>query len=317
MKHRFSKTKALLFGALCIGWGMCSTSCITEDLDACLTTPYTLTLKVLNGGEEEITGAGRAADATIFVFDNDQKYLETVTMTEQQIAAEEPIQLKSPYKAGQKMYFVAWGNVEADQMQVAQGTTMSEFAVQLRNSATETGNQAEEPTDLFYGNANITTDEGNLQKDEIIYIRPKTAEVELRTVGLDYYRSRLAREGGLRAEGDEYAFTVNNTLSKFDSEGALTGDSVYYAPESGVGVTNATEWETTGLSNICTGENITGSFFMNDAQFTFLANNDEGPITATADEDYLLLFQWNEDGEYLGVSVEVRPWGYVPDETGW
>jgi hypothetical protein len=311
MKHIFSKTKAFSL-ALCIGWGMLATGCINEDLDNC--PSYTLTLNVLNAAGDNITEGRRATDATIFVFGNDQKYLETVTMTEQQIVDYQPITLQTPYKANQKLYFIVWGNVIADQMQVAQGTTMSEFTVQLRSSG---DGLADEPTDMFYGNANITTDEGYLQKDEVIYISPKMAQVELQTEGLPYFLASEARKKGLRAEGDEYAFTVDKTLSMFNSEGALTGDSVYYAPESSWDASLSTEWSTTEASNICTGENITGSFYLNDAEFTFLRENDNGPITAVPDQNYLLVFQWGEDGEYLGVRVEVRPWGYIDDPIEW
>jgi len=316
MKHIFSKTKALLM-VVCISLGLLSTSCITEDLDACRT--YTLKLVVVNANGEEITESGyegAAGTATIFVFDENYKYLTTVEMSEQEIVSHKEIVLDYP-KSG-KLHFVAWGNADSDKYVITKGQTMDDFLLQLNSQGD--GLAVEQDLELFYGNKEVLTQNSELTKNEEIIIGPKTAKVFMRTEGLANYHDRLVREG-LRSDSDEpfdCEFYLDKTLSQYNSQGTLQGDSVYYNPTGEWSDAQYSDWRSPDYYSIFAGEEMIAALNIDGVYFDS-RNRDENndPITVAETDEVVVVFVWGESGEYLGARVKVRPWGYIEDPMEW
>ena len=67
-----------LLAAVCTA-ALTLTGCIQENLAAC----YKLTLKAENAKGEDVTGLA-LTDASLYVFDEDYSYLETVRLTQNQ-----------------------------------------------------------------------------------------------------------------------------------------------------------------------------------------------------------------------------------------
>lgn len=302
MKH-IHFTLRLLLGVFTLGF--LATGCITEDLDRCpVPTAYTLTLKVVNAAGEDITEGERVTDATIYVFDEEQNYIETVKVGAAAIKSHQKIVMDYP-ENDKKLYFVTWGNIADDKLIIQEGAKMSDFFVQLKTQ----DDLAEAPSDLFGGNSSIAISSGELTKDEEIVIAPKTAEVRLYTDGL---QNRQA----LRSDEDlDFIFEVNNTLSQVGYDGTLRGDSVYYSPAGSW--TEEGEWDTKTYSALMPGESIMGSLYINEEEYTHLKDSEDEPQDFEIDKRYELIFRWGDDGTYLGVKIVVRPWGFVDDEIEW
>ena len=89
MKH-INHTCRWLAAAVCASTLLLS-GCIQENLLAC----YKLTLKAENAKGHDVTGSA-LSDASLYVFDENYEYLQTVRMTEGQIRNREEIRLNYP-----------------------------------------------------------------------------------------------------------------------------------------------------------------------------------------------------------------------------
>lgn len=311
MKHIFSITKVFLM-ALCIGWGLLATSCINEDLDAC--QRYSLTLRVLNLDGDDIT-VGSSEDvehASVFVFDENGKYLEKIKMTSAQITSETPIQVNYPATA--KLQIVAWGNVDNDRQELQVGSTIEDLKVQIAKS----GNYAQSPDSLFYGKKDISLDQGTLIKNEELPIQLAVGRLQMRTLNLQAGIAKIAQQSGLRADDVNCQFYFDRTLDQLNASCEVEGENATYNPDAEwVGG----EWEMTDYALIFPGELQLGVF---EASGSISIEKDEDTdyvdktkLRAAAGHDTIVVFVWGDDGEYLGARVKVRPWGYVEDDIEW
>lgn len=305
MKHIFSKTKALLI-VLCIGWAMLTTSCINEDLDGC----HTLTVKVLNMQGEDIT-AGSAEDvkdASVFIFDEAGKYLETVKMTSAQITTRTPIEINYPTTT--KLQIVVWGNVNNDMQQVQVGTTIDDLKVQLK----KTNNYANNPAELYFGDEDVPLRAGTLTKNEEVPIQLCVGELRMWTYGLQY---ALNANPGLRAD-EVFDFYFEEGLDELNAKGTIQGNKTTYAPEGAWDETQ-TEWEMPELKTVFPGEDLAGAFHINGEldQRRYEDYLTKDPLVVEAGQQTLVRFEWNSKGEFLGIRIKVRPWGYIEDDIEW
>lgn len=303
--HRF---KGLLFFTLCFcSLLLSSCSSFNEDLDAC----HRLTLKAVNANGDDITGSGDVSAVSLFVFDAAYNYLQTVEMSAQQIVNRQEIILDYPKNS--TLHLIAWGNASTDRYVITKGLSMEEFALQLQSDG---GLAATQDNELFYGNKAVSTALFTLVKDEEIVIRPKTASVYMWTQGLSYYNDKLRREG-LRSDGAEpfdCDFFLDKTLSAYNHEGVLQGDSVYYNPSGEWTDAAYSDWRTPESYKIFAGENMSAALALDGQVYDTVLTDDEGnPISVKETEEVLVVFVWGEDGTYLGARVTVRPWQYVDD----
>lgn len=111
MEYNKLITKQTIFLALAIV-ALFATSCIKDNLDEC----PGLTLKVVNQNNEDVTPLGAVTSATLYVFDEDLKLLETRSLEEAFIKNRQNIQLS--YPADTKLHLVAWGNLTGEKQVV-------------------------------------------------------------------------------------------------------------------------------------------------------------------------------------------------------
>lgn len=301
MKHIHFTTLRLLLGVFALG--LLATSCINEDLDAC----YKLTLKVVNTGGENITASGDVSDATIYVFDESNNFVETVKMSVDAIRSSTPITLKTPYRADKKLYFVAWGNIASGDVIITEGQKIADFKAQLRSD----NGVASQPSDLFGGHKMIITAQNNLKQNEEIVIEPKVGGVTLRTEGLPNYQ----KNNPLRSD-DNFAFSVDKTSSEYNYEGNLQGDLVFYEPEGQM--TADQEFATPLPHSVFPGDKLAGSLFLDGETIGFDDKDENGnDINVGPHQQKEFVFVFGDNGAFLGIRVIVRPWGYVPDDIEW
>lgn len=304
MKHIFSKTKALLM-VLCIGWGIMATSCINEDLDACRT--HKLTLQVLNLQGYDITegSAEDVKDASVFIFDENGKHLETVKMTSAQIITRTPIEIN--YPTTKKLQIVAWGNVNNDMQQLQVGATIDDLKIQVKKS----NSYAQSPAELYFGDDEVPLSMGTLTKDEEVPIQLAVGRLQMRTLNLD----KGLVNNGLRSDV-ECQFFFKKTLDQLNSKGEVEGNDVAYDPDAEwVG----SEWEMTEFDTIFPGELQLGTIEANGIQIGDADKDYETQelLRAEAGHDTIVVFVWGDNGEYLGARIKVRPWGFIDDPIEW
>lgn len=275
-------------------------SCIREDLANCAK----LTLVVVNHKEDDVTALGVVTQARLFVFDQNSKLLETRDVDLDFIKGRETIEL--PYPDNTKLHIVAWGNLKGRQ-NVTDATKADDLLVTLKSN----NELAQSPDSLFFGDIDVEVmGKGVAGSDKQIVIRPKTGSVEMLTRGLQY----VYRKQGLRAASAECDFFMDKTLEAYDYKGKLTGDSVYYNPE---GDWKATEWVTPTPQTLYEGQQMTGSIDVAGKRYSVTTgefeDGTEGPIEIYPFQKTLVVFEWDEDGAFLGARIKVTPWGVVDD----
>lgn len=300
MKH-ISSIKQCLLAALFI-WVLGTTGCIKEDLDAC----YKLRLKVEKNGND-ITSSGYVDNASLYIFDENLNYLETRKLDKDFIVARKVIEL--PYPENRKLKIVAWGNETNGRQEVSEAERIEELKVMLKSQ----NGLAQTPDSLYYGNKQVVTKAGGIaDADAEIVIRPKVGTFTVQTIGLEYKLRSL----GLKAAG-EMDYTMDRTLSGFDYQGELIGDSVYYVPRSGWNDTGK-EWITPVEETMCAGENLKVKLSMGNVTLgsALEAEDSEtkvvGPIVCREGKLTEVILRFAEDGT-LSARMRITPWGAVRD----
>lgn len=293
-------TKLRLFTVLFVLTALFS-SCIKEDLGECAK----LTLMVVNHNGEDVTPLGVASEAKLFVFDENSKLLETRELDMDFIIGRKIIEL--PYPDNTKLHIVAWGNLKGNQ-NVTEPTKAEELKVSLKSE----NELAQSPDSLFFGDIDVEVmGKGVVGGDKQIVIEPKTGSVEMRTSGLQY----VYQKQGLRSTSVGCDFYMNRTLNTYNYKGELVGDSVYYNPE---GDWKSTEWVTPTPQTLYEGQKMTGTIDAGGKRYNVTAGEYEdgsiGPIEIHPFQKTLVLFEWGEDGAFLGAKIKVTPWGVVDDD---
>lgn len=287
-----------LLAAVC-GTALILTGCIQENLAAC----YKLTLKAENAKGDDITGIA-LADASLYVFDEDYTFLETVRLTEGQIRNREEIRLI--YPEDRNLHVVAWGNLSGKNQTVTESELIEELKVMLKNR----DGLAQKPDDLFYGNRLVQTKaDGGYYKNDTIVVRPKLSQVNIVTENIKYALEK--NFPSVANEDIKCDYFINRTLSGFDYQGQLIGDSVYYSPDAG--------WDENKEYfapnyRICFGENLSVELTAEDCTLATATHDDNGdPLKAPEAGVLYVVLRFGENGALLSVRQTVRPWGTVDD----
>lgn len=300
MKH-ISSTKQGLWIAL-IAWVILAAGCIKEELDAC----YKLRLKVERKGND-ITSSGYVSNASLYIFDEKLNYLETRRLDKDFIVARKVIEL--PYPENRKLNIVAWGNETNGRQDITEAERIEEFKVMLKSQ----NGLAQTPDSLYYGIKQVVTKAGGIaDADAEIVIRPKVGTFKVQTSGLEYKLRSL----GMKAAG-EMDFNMDRTLSGFDYQGKLIGDSVYYVPRSGWNDSQK-EWITPEEETMCAGENLKVKLNMGDLTLGTATEaidsqtGEIGPIKCREGELTEVIIEFAPDGS-LSARMRITPWGAVRD----
>lgn len=284
-----------LLAAVCSG-ALILTGCIQENLVAC----YKLTLKAENAKGDDVTGTA-LADASLYVFDENYNYLQTVRMTEGQIRNREEIRLN--YPEDRNLHVIAWGNLSGENQTVTESELIEELKIKLKSR----DGLAQKPDDLFYGNRLVQTKAGgSLYKNDTIVVRPKLAEVNIITQNIKYALKKYDSPTDVNCN-----YYVNRTLDAYDYLGQSTGDSVYYHPDA--------NWDKNReyfVPNyrMCAGENLNVQLTADANTLAIATHDDYGkPLVAPEAAILYVVLRFGEDGALLSVRQAVRPWGTVDD----
>ena len=294
MEHNKLITKQTIFLALAIV-ALFATSCIKDNLDEC----PGLTLKVVNQNNEDVTPLGAVTSATLYVFDEDLKLLETRSLEEAFIKNRQNIQLS--YPADTKLHLVAWGNLTGEKQVVPNAKSAEELNIMLNSN----NGEAQSPDDLFYGLKEFIIGAGGSQE---IVIAPKVGQVTMQTEGLQYAieKNPSFRSASVSGSSSAYEFQLNRTLSGYNYKAEGDWDET------------ATEWVTPEPSNVCEGQNLSCSFMDENGVLQTVdeyehSDGTVGPVDIKVYENILILFRWNDQGAFIGAKVTVTPWGVVED----
>lgn len=307
MKHNMVFTKkAILFPLLLLGF-IFTTSCIKDDLGEC----SKLTLKVVNDKGDDITPLRSVKGTTLYVFDETLKFLDKHQLDEEFIVNRKEIRLD--YPEGKKLHLIAWGNLSEVNQNISESTTADEMKVLLKASG---DGLAASPDSLFYGAKEVVVmGTGVAGGNQEIILVPKTGTISMETVGLQY---ALNKNRWLRAaQSEEPGFYMNKTLGGFDYKGEQVGDSVYYNPDGQWNET-ASEWITVEPKNACEGDSLSCAIQIGGQELEKIteARKADGtlvPISVAAYQNTHIVFEWNDQGAFIGARIIVTPWGEVID----
>lgn len=298
MKYNFF-TQRHLFVTLC-AMVLVFTGCIKEDMDDC--KYYTVQLKVENLKGGDITESGIVSEATLFIFDADNKYLDKVSVNAETIRNRDFIELD--YPSSSKLNVVAWGGLAGQNQDVTDAQIISDLQVNLQKE----GNIANSPDSLYHGTKTVLTrsSEGQTINQEIV-IRKKVGSVQVRTIGIEY--ANVPTKAGEGVDPDNFTYIVDKTPSGFDYQGNEIGDSVSYSPEPFVEET--TGYLETAKSNVIPSDKIGVSLKGSDGKEIYYVDkdNDNEPLKVDVGEDRLIIVQLGEDGNVVSVKSYVRNWG--------
>ena len=130
MKHITCIKQSLLLVAAVLAAML--TGCIKDDLAEC--SKLTLKVEGLNGTDiMDITSLGLVEDATLYIFDENRKLLETRNLSKDFILAKEVIKLDN-YPDNTKLHIVAWGNLKGGNQSDTDPQQLDDLKVQLKSS---------------------------------------------------------------------------------------------------------------------------------------------------------------------------------------
>ena len=306
MKHisLIKKSLILAFGVFAL---IATSSCVREDIDEC----YTLRLTVVNNNGEDITGSANVA-AILYIFGEDQTYLGKKELSKEEVAAHGNIVLQG-YPNNKKLNIIAWCGTEGEQEEVAsmkETDVISKMQIALKTKSDNVGGTiATAPDRLYYGQELITTkssDEVPLNQE--IIVRPKIGAINIRTIGLNQSVYTKASNASLN-------YYVRRTLSGFDYQGQMMGDSVSYNPEANFVTSGTYAGEFVApTSNLLPSNSIAVDLYNTKSRMFSVSKDDNGvPFTTHQDSTLYVVIRLGEMSNVISVKAVVRPWGEVYD----
>lgn len=304
MKHNMKLTKKTILIPLLLVGLIFATSCIKEDLDECAG----LTVKVVNHQGDDITALGNVKGTTLYVFDENLKMLEKLSLDKDFVVNRKEVKLN--YAEGQKLHLVAWGNLSTANENIIESTTAADLQVMLKSD----NGLATSPDSLFYGAKDVQIIGTGVAGKQEIVLEPKTGTITMATEGLQNYLNKNPKS--LRAS-EELDFYLNKTLSGYNYKGEQIGDSVYYNPES--------QWDEASVErvtvepkNSALGTNLSCAIQLGDQEIQSVtkalnSNDEEVDITVNPHQNTHVTFRWDDDGAFIGARITVTPWGEVTD----
>lgn len=308
--------KQRLFIVLCI-LSVFMTGCINDYLAECKYDKYSLTVKVVNAKGDDITPLGTVEETTLYVFNEEGFFVDSVQMNKSAIISRQQVALDFPADA--KLTVIGWGGLAGGSQTVVpltEKTTLKDFQVSLIKN----NDIAQAPDRLYHGVEEVTTRAGELTANHEVVIQPKIAQASLGTLNFKYYLNRKNSsmlKNGTRADtptdSGNLEFLLDRTLSSFDYQGNMQGDSVSYIPDAEL--TAQTEY-ISEISNIMPGEEFGLTLFDEGNSIGYRNRDDDGKIfRAVPDSTLLILLEFGEDGTVISAKTAVRPWGTLIQEV--
>lgn len=296
MKYTMLKYR-LIVALFCVA-GLSLSGCINDFLDEC----YYLRVKILNADGEEITGS---IPTSLYIYDENGKYLETKSFKADELRAYPAVKLN--YPANKKLQIVSWSDSESSSLILTRGEKIEDLLLKIETKA---GGQSVTPDQAYYGNIDVTaTSGGGITRNDTIVLRPQIGQIYIYTEGLQY---ALRNRSGLKSTVEpDCDYKVNNSKDAFNYKGERVGSDVYYKPE--------TEWRSGELyappSSIASGDTLNVALNLdNEVMDTRIKDVNGNYIIPPAGKQVLVIFEYGEDGAFIGVRQVIRDWGVVDDE---
>lgn len=195
---------------------LCLSSCIKDDFPNCNTTLF-LQIKAVDATGVDITSSGEAGAAEVYIFDRNQRFIEQISVTSEDIKNKVP--LKIFHKGTSNFTVVVWSNLNGNQQvdSLTIGTSIDQAFVQLKRSAE---GYALNPDDLFQGILNIKNNSNassDITIEDSITIQRKTALLNIMVKGLEFQNP------------NNYYFIIKGaSKDTYNFKGELVGDSIRY-----------------------------------------------------------------------------------------
>jgi len=316
MKHiLYSKTGFLLV-LVCL-FSIMATGCIRENLEACPEGNCVLQLQVLapDSGADATEGGLFVTDARVYVYGEDRELLKSFNLSDPDIRGRRNMEIE--YAVGKQITVVGWGNVGSDTQTLNEAGQLEDLSVSLISDG---AGEASHPDTLYFGSKTFTI-QPPVDGDSTVYVIPVdqvVGEMNAQTINFD----KALLKAGLRAEdiddiNNVFQFRVDKTLSTFNYNGELVGDSVYYSPEGAMNDTS-TEWEIleSEARVVAPGNQLTVEAILDGVSLggrEAISPQTGEPYIIEPKVNTLFIIEWDGEGNYIGVTTEVRPWGYVDD----
>ncbi|WP_221409269.1 FimB/Mfa2 family fimbrial subunit [Dysgonomonas alginatilytica] len=190
-------------------------ACIKDDFPNCNTT-LLLQIKAIDATGQDITASGEAGGAKLYVFDKNQRLIQQLPVSADDIQNRTRIQLL--IKGTNSFSVVVWSNLNGNQQadSLANGISMNQAFVQLKKNAE---GYAVNPDDLFFGILNMNSSSANsdITLEDNITIQRKTAIVNIMVKGLD-----------AQAANDYYFIIKGAKEDTYNFKGNLVGSPIDY-----------------------------------------------------------------------------------------
>ena len=212
--------------ALLLASGLLFNGCIKDSYEDC-PRPFRLFIKAIDADQNDITASGEVKQAILFVFNEDQKIVDAITLNGPSIAGREPVKIALDHPGHQSLTFVAWGNIDGrvDFPATSSVKELSDLYVKLKiaSGAKAASPIASSPGDLFHGAHAVPVEFGGFEPsgDQTVVIARKTSQVIITAYGLKPWNG--GKEGA-------YTYLLRESHGGHDKDGNLTGDMVAYQP---------------------------------------------------------------------------------------
>lgn len=296
MKYTMLKYR-LIIALFCVA-GLSLSGCINDFLDEC----YYLRVKIVNADGDEITGS---IPTSLYIYDENGKYLETKSFEADELRAYPAVKLN--YPANKKLQIVSWSDIESSAAELTRGEKIEDLLLNVENIKAD---QSATSDQAYYGNVNvIATSGGGITKNDTIVLRPQIGQIYIYTEGFQY---SLKNRSGLKSTIEPNCdYKVNNSKGVINYKGERVGSETSCSPE--------TEWRSGELyappSTIASGDTLEVALNIdNEVRDTRIKDVNGNYIIPPAGKQVLVIFEYGEDGAFIGVRQVIRDWGVVDDD---
>ena len=193
--------------------------CIREKGEDCPLSAEYLIVRSYDADNNEITGTGAVQDVVLYVFDEQNLYLET-------IASPENERVRLNYTEP-RITVVAWGNSKSGHQQmpaIQRGTPLDEAEVTLLSGDTRASSgYSQSPDDLFFGTADIQLGQATGRREVVhpVPVKRKVASMYVVVKGLREWAG---------TSGDDFSLEISVEYGSIDFQGRSMGRAAVYEP---------------------------------------------------------------------------------------
>lgn len=181
-------------------------SCIREGLQEC-EDEYSITIKVVDAVTgKDITASGEVSHAKLFIFNEHEQFLYTISMDSLQIRQKIPVSIK--LEKNSHNWISVWGNLGGNQQvtEITSSNTLDNSTVSIISENNENIHKGMD--DLFFGILSVMKDPYNGTENREIVISRKNARIYITVRGLPSFYN-----------AENYYFVIRLNNSGYDFRG--------------------------------------------------------------------------------------------------